>query len=291
MEYLFHIITTASIFAILALSLDLLVGVAGMMSLASAAFFGIGAYSTALLLNQGVAPIVCQLIGMGLAAMLSLAIAVPAIRIRGIYLLIISIAVQSVFTIVLQNWTDLTGGDAGISNISPYSLAGFELRGWVFTAFTVVVTAGIFLLLKKLVASPFGKVLQALRDDEIGATALGKNVAGAKLSAYALSSAIAAFAGSLYAHYSAYVDPLSFDIGVSIIILLMVMLGGAGTLLGPIVGAVVLTLLPEVLKFMPLPPGSAAPARQLFYGALLVLVVFYRPQGMLGRAHAGRRSH
>jgi branched-chain amino acid transport system permease protein len=291
MDYILHIITTAGIFAILALSLDLIVGVAGMMSLASAAFFGVGAYSTALLMQHGIAPIFCQLIGMGIAALLSLAIAVPAIRIRGIYLLIISIAVQVVFTVVLQNWTDFTGGDAGIAGIAPYSIFGYALRGWEFTLFVCVISALCLLLVARLVASPFGRVLQALRDDEIGASSLGKDVATAKLSAYALSSAIAAFAGSLYAHYTAYVDPLSFDIGVSIIALLMVMLGGAGTLVGPMLGAVVLTLLPEALKFLPLPPGSAAPARQFAYGALLVLVVFFRPQGLLGRKHASRRSH
>lgn len=291
MEYLLHIITTAAIFAILALSLDLLVGVAGMMSLSSGAFFGVGAYATALLMKQGMSPVACQLIGMVMAALLSMAIAVPAIRIRGIYLLIISIAVQVVFTVVLQNWRSVTGGDAGISNIAPYSLFGENLQGWAFTLFVCAATVACFFLLARLAASPFGRVLQALRDDEIGASALGKNVAGAKLSACALSSAIAAFAGSLYAHYSAYVDPLSFDIGVSIVALLMVMLGGAGTLTGPLLGAVVLTLLPEALKFLPLPPGSAAPARQLVYGALLVLVVFFRPQGLLGRVHATRRSH
>jgi branched-chain amino acid transport system permease protein len=291
MEYFLYIATTAAIFAMLALSLDLIVGVAGMMSLASAAFFGVGAYATALLMKLGMPPVACQLIGMGVAALLSMAIAIPAIRVRGIYLLIISIAVQVVFTVVLQNWVTLTGGDAGISNIAPYSLFGYVLQGWKFTLFVCAASAGCFLLLLRLAGSPFGRVLQALRDDETGAAALGKDVAGSKLAAYALSSALAAFAGSLYAHYSAYIDPLSFDISVSIVALLMVMLGGAGTLTGPILGAVVLTLLPEALKFLPLPPGSAAPARQLVYGALLVLVVFFRPQGLLGRAHVARRSH
>jgi branched-chain amino acid transport system permease protein len=291
MEYLIHIVTTTAIFAILALSLDLLVGVAGMMSLSSAAFFGIGAYATALLMKHGISPVLCQLAGMSVAAVLSMAIAVPAIRVRGIYLLIISIAVQVVFTVVLQNWRSVTGGDAGVSNIGPYAVLGYAFRGWYFALLVCAAMAACYFLLARLAVSPFGRVLKALRDDEIGASAFGKDVAAAKLSAYALSSAMAAFAGSLYAHYSAYIDPLSFDVGVSVVTLLMVMLGGAGTLTGPLLGAIVLTLLPEALKFLPLPPGSAAPARQLVYGALLVLVVFFRPQGLLGRAHTPRQSH
>ncbi len=285
MDYVLHLITTAAIFGILALSLDILVGLAGLMSLAAAVFFGIGAYSTGLLMQQGYSPLLAQLFGMLVAAVVSMIIAFPAVRVKGIYFLIVTIAVQMVFTVLLQNWRDVTGGDAGISGITPYALFGYEFGRTGFAIFTVVLAVLTLIFLMRLAATPFGQLLQAIRDDELGAASLGKNIARAKLVAVALSSAIAAAAGSFFAHYSAYIDPLSFDIGISIFTLLVVMFGGAGTLVGPLVAAVILCFLPELLKFLPLSPTTAAPARQLVYGLLLVLVVYFRPQGLFGSAH------
>ena len=281
MSYAVHLLTMVSFFAILVLALDLVV-VAGLMSLAIGAFFGVGAYTTALLTKAGVAPLAAQLIGMALAALLSGFVALPAARVRGIYLLIITIAVQIVSTVILQNWTAVTGGDAGIPRIPPYSVFGIEVRGAAFLVVSIVSALAVYLVCRGLVRSPFGAVLKAIRDDETGALALGKNVVAAKISAFALSGALAAFAGSLYAHYTAYVDPRSFDINVSILVLLMVMLGGAGTLRGPVAGAVVLSIVPEIFKFLPLPPGVAAATRQLLYGVLLLMVIYWRPQGLFG---------
>jgi ABC-type branched-subunit amino acid transport system permease subunit len=275
-----------NLFILLALSLDLLVGYAGLLSLAHAAFFGIGAYASAILTKQGWPILAAQAAGIAAAAVLSAVIAVPSFRVRGIYLLIVTIAVQVLFTVVTQNWTSLTGGDAGIANIPAYSLFGYSLRGVGFLVFCTACTVAVFFLCRKLVRSPFGRLLRALRNDETGCMALGKNVVAAKISVFAFSGGIAAFAGSLYAHYVSYVDPRSFDIGVSILVLLMVMAGGAGTLVGPLLGAVLLALLPEALKFLPLPPGAAAATRQLLYGLLLILVVYFRPQGLFARRQA-----
>lgn len=138
--------------------------------------------------------------------------------------------------------------------------------------------------------SPFGTLLEAIRDDEASCLMLGKNVAGAKISVFAFSGALAALAGSLYAHHTSYVDPTGFDIIVSVSILLMVMLGGAGTLYGPVLGAIILIFLPEVLRFMPAPAGVAAASRQLIYGLLLVVIVLFRPQGLLGKEKADARG-
>jgi branched-chain amino acid transport system permease protein len=291
MSYLIHLGTTVNLFILLALSLDLLVGYAGLLSLAHAAFFGIGAYASAILTKQGWPLLAAQGAGVALAAIISALIAVPSFRVRGIYLLIVTIAVQVLFTVVTQNWTSLTGGDAGIAGIPAYSLFGSALRGFTFLLFCTACTVAVFFLCRRLVRSPFGLLLRAVRDDEIACAALGKNVAAAKIGVFAFSGAIAAFAGSLYAHYVSYVDPRSFDIGVSILVLLMVMAGGAGTLIGPLLGAVLLTLMPEALKFLPLPPGAAAASRQLLYGLMLILVVYFRPQGLFAPArlaHATR---
>lgn len=291
MDYLIHILNTAGIFAILALSLDLLVGLGGMMSLATGVFFGVGAYSSALLVKAGWPVAAAMLAGMGTATVLSLFVALPAIRIRGVYLLIVTIAVQMVFTTVAQNWRAVTGGDAGVSNIPPIAFFDLKLRGVAFLVLVLVSCSALWWLLRRIANSPFGRVLQAIRDDESGATSLGKHANAAKLAAFGLSACVAAYAGSLYAHYNSYIDPHSFNISLSILVLLMVMLGGAGTLLGPMLGALVLILLPEALKFLPLPTGIAPALRQFSYGALLIAVVFLRPQGLLGKAAPARRSH
>jgi branched-chain amino acid transport system permease protein len=291
MDYIIYILTTAGIFAILALSLDLLVGFAGMISLASGVFFGVGAYSSALLVKAGWPVAAAMLAGMGLATILSLVIALPAVRIRGVYLLIVTISVQMIFTTVAQNWRAVTGGDAGVSNIPPITLFDIKLRGVAFLALVVVSCTALWWLLARMVDSPFGRVLRAIRDDEVGAASLGKHATATKLAAFGLSACVAAYAGSLYAHYTSYIDPHTFNISLSIMVLLMVMLGGAGTLRGPVLGAVVLTILPEALKFLPLPPGIAPALRQLTYGALLVAVVFVRPQGLLGKVAPLRPSH
>ncbi|VTY37534.1 Branched-chain amino acid transport system / permease component [Xylophilus ampelinus] len=291
MDYLIHILSMAGIFAILALSLDLLVGLGGMMSLATGVFFGIGAYSTALLVKAGWPMAAAMLAGMGLATLLSLFVALPAIRIRGVYLLIVTIAVQMVFTTVAQNWRSVTGGDAGVSNIPPIAIFELKLRGVAFLALVLGSCAALWWLLRRIAGSPFGRVLRAIRDDEAGATSLGKHATATKLATFGLSACVAAYAGSLYAHYTSYIDPHSFNISLSILVLLMVMLGGAGTLLGPMLGALVLILLPEALKFLPLPHGIAPALRQFSYGALLVAVVFLRPQGLLGKAPPSRPSH
>lgn len=289
MDYIVHILCTAAIFALLALALDLLVGFGGMMSLASGVFFGIGAYSSALLIKVGWPAPAAMLLGMGLATVLSLVIALPAIRIRGVYLLIVTISVQMIFTTIVQNWRSVTGGDAGVSNIPALTLFDLKLRGLPFLVFGIVSCVMLWLLIRRVTDAPFGRVLRAIRDDEVGAASLGKHATATKLAAFGLSACIAAYAGSLYAHYTSYIDPHSFNISLSIMVLLMVMLGGAGTLIGPMVGAVVLTILPEALKFLPLPPGVAPALRQFSYGALLVAVVFLRPQGLFGKASPLRR--
>ena len=283
MSYVIHLLTIANIYIILAVSLDLLVGFTGIISLAHAAFFGVGAYSTAILTRAGIDPLIAAGFGMTSAALLSMLIALPSIRVRGTYLLIITIAVQIVSTVILQNWGDLTGGPGGLSKIPTLRLLNAPIQGPAFLVLTMCLSAAVFTICWRLMRSAFGRLLQAIRDDETGCLMLGKNVSWAKITIFAFAGALASLAGSLYAHYTAYVDPSGFDVMVSTSILLMVMLGGAGTLYGPALGALALTLLPELLRFMPAPPGAAAASRQLIYGLFLVLLVFFRPQGLLGK--------
>ena len=283
MTYVVHLLTLSCINLMLAVSLDLLVGFAGLLSLAHAVFFGVGAYTTAILVREGVGGFNAMMLGAVFAALASSFIALPSTRVRGIYLLILTIAVQSVFTVMLLNLSGITGGPAGISKIAPFILFGYPLRGIEFTIFMAICSTLVLLFSYRLGQSPFGHLLQAIRDDETGCAILGKNVSLAKISAFALSGALAAIAGSFYAHYTSYVDPRGFDILVSISVLLMVMLGGAGTIFGPAIGAFIVTIIPELLRFIPAPLGAAGASRQLSYGLLLILIIFFRPQGLLGR--------
>jgi branched-chain amino acid transport system permease protein len=282
MTYAIHLLTSLSIFGLLALSLDLVVGYAGLLALSHGAFFGIGAYATALLTKQGIAWSIAMLVGMAVAGCVSALVALPSRRVHGVYLLIISIAVQIVFTVVAINWTDLTNGSAGIPRIPTVAIFGHELRGWPFMLFCAVVLGLSVYFCWALMRSPYGRALQAMRADEISCQALGKNTTAIKISIFAVSGALAALAGSLYAHYISYVDPKSFDIELSILVLLMVMVGGAGTLFGPLLGTLALTLIPEMLKFVDLPPGSVAALRQAFYGVILIALMMFRPQGLIG---------
>lgn len=291
MAYINHLLTIGGLYLILSISLDVLVGYTGLLCLAQGAFFGFGAYATAILTRSGFSPLIALGCGMTFAIATSVLIALPSGRIRGIQLLIITIAVQIITTVVLLNWSDLTGGPGGIANIPPLSIAGVPIKGIAFLLTVAIVATIAFTITYRLMRTPYGRLLQAIRDDEVGCLMLGKNVLQAKISAFAFSGALAALAGSLYAHYTSYVDPGSFDILVSIAVLLMVMAGGAGTLYGPAIAALALTFLPELLRFLPAPPGVAAAARQLIFGLLLVLVIFFRPQGLFGTARGRSHGH
>ncbi len=287
MDYVTHVLIMMAIFSILALSLDLLIGYTGLLSLAHGAFFGVGAYVTALLTKQAVPAPVAAGLGMALAAALSMAVAFPSNRVTGTYLLITSLAVQLIFTVVLVNWEAVTGGSAGIPAIPGLVVLGHPLDRRSFLLLAVAVAALCFLVAWRLVHSPLGRLLRAVRDDAVACQALGKDVVRVKTVVFGVAGGLAALAGSLYAHYISYVDPRSFDLGVSIVAFLMVVVGGSGTLVGPVIGAVVLTLFPEVFKFVALPPGIAAALHQLFYGVLLIVFIYFLPGGLV--ALVGRR--
>jgi branched-chain amino acid transport system permease protein len=188
---------------------------------------------------------------------------------------------------VFMNWTDLTNGHAGLPGIPRPNLFG-----WVIDQpFEYVFLATVFAVLTwaicwRLTNSAFGRVLQAIRDDEIAAQAMGKNVVLVKIVIACISSALGAMAGSLYAHYITYINPSSFALHESIFIATLVILGGSERLAGPIVGAFLLLAIPEVLKFLAIPDTVAAPMRQIIYGALLIIFMLVRPEGILGRARA-----
>jgi len=225
-----------------------------------------------------------MLIAAGVGALASALVAIPSLRVSGDYYVVASFGLQVVVLAVFMNWTDLTNGHAGLPGIPRPNVLG-----WVIDQpFEYVFLAAFFAFLTyaicwRLTRSAFGRVLQAIRDDEIAAQAMGKNVVQVKIVVACISSALGAMAGSLYAHYITYINPSSFALHESIFIASLVILGGSERLAGPVVGAFLLLAIPELLKFLAIPDTVAAPMRQIIYGALLIVFMLVRPEGILGR--------
>ncbi|MGH7770895.1 MAG: branched-chain amino acid ABC transporter permease [Candidatus Binatia bacterium] len=284
MDYILHILILINIYIILVISLDLIAGYTGLLSISHAAFYGIGAYATALLsIHFQTNFLFNMLFGIIGAAVLGAIIAFPSLRIHDDYFVIATFGFQMIVYSIFNNWVELTRGPLGIPGIPVASLFGFNIDNhWKFLVLSAIFAFLAYLLLHKLVNSPYGRVLKAIREDEVFAQSLGKNVNSYKIQVFIIGGALASMAGNLYAHYVTFIDPTSFTILESILVISMVIIGGAGSLRGPVMGAVVLVVLPEALRFVGLPSSVAANLRQIFYGSLLVLMMLYRPQGLIG---------
>jgi branched-chain amino acid transport system permease protein len=290
--YLAHYLVMVGIYAILAVSLNLLIGYSGIFSLAHAAIYGIGAYASALVaLKLGLGFWGGLVVAAGVGAFASALVAIPSLRVAGDYYVVASFGLQVVVLAVFMNWTDLTNGHAGLPGIPRPNVFGWVIdEPFEYVFLSVAFAALTYAVCWRLTNSAFGRVLQAIRDDEIAAQAMGKNVVQVKIVVASISSALGAMAGSLYAHYITYINPSSFALHESIFIASLVILGGSERLAGPIVGAFVLLAIPEALKFLAIPDTVAAPLRQVIYGALLVAFMLLRPEGLLGRARAQVRD-
>ena len=294
MNYLLHLLVYFDIYAIVALSLNLIVGYCGLLTLAHAGYYAIGGYACALLmLTVGWGFLPALLAGALLSAVASLAVSLPAWRLRGDFFVLASLAVQTLIFSTLYNWSsaeaplgsweNLTNGPFGLTGIPRPRLFGWEISGTFSYAVFATGIAGLCgFMLWRLKSSPWGRLLLAMREDELAARGLGKNTRLAKVQAFAIASAMAAVAGSLYAAYVRYLDPSSASLDESILMLSMVIVGGLGNFRGPLVGAATLVGLPEILRFLALPDAQAANLRLLIYGLLLVLMMHLRPQGIAG---------
>lgn len=294
MDYLLHLGIYFSIYVLVALSLNLAIGYAGMLTLAHAAYYAVGAYTYALLAQNHDWGFVPAALAAGLvAATLSLALSLPAWRLRGDFFVLVSLAVQALVFSGLQNWSDpsqplgswanLTNGTFGIVAIPNPRLFRYEVSGSVATALfaaLVAVTCGLFI--RRLTESPWGRLLLALSEDELATRGLGKNTRLLKVQVLAFSCGFVAVAGALYASYANYVDPSSASLDASILMFCMVMVGGPGNFRGPVIGAGILVVLPEALRWIQFSEAQAGQIRLLTYGLLLVLLVHYRPTGLAG---------
>jgi len=285
MNYLWHILFMICLYSVLGLSLNLALGYGGMVSLCHAALYGIGAYAAAMLMLQGGWSFFPSLAAAALlTGVVAWLIAIPATRFRGDSFVLASLAFQMIVFSVLYNWVEFTRGAYGLSGIPKPSGFGITVTGssglFILVFF---VAASAYLLIRRLVRSPYGRTLQAVRDDEMAAESLGKNVVWFRRTAFVIAGILAGVGGVLYASYAGFIDPTSFGLDESVFILCVVIVGGAGTLHGPIVGAFVLVLLPELLRFLGLPDAVAANVHQIIYGLLLIIMMRFRPQGLVGK--------
>lgn len=284
MSYLYHLLTMVCIYSILALSLNLLVGYTGLLSTCHAAFYGAGAYiSTLLMLKAGLGFFPALLVSVVGAFILSFIVSIPSLRLKGDYFVLATLSFQIIFYTILYNWVSLTRGPYGIPGIPRPKVFGYDIDSplaYFLFSFLVALFCGWLLYL--IGNSPFGRVLKAIREDEVSTAALGKDILRFKVKVFAIASAFAAIPGALFAGYMRFIDPTSFTLMESFFILSLIIIGGTGNITGPIIGTVLMIFLPELLRFLRIPDAVAANMRQIIYGLLIILVMRYRPQGIKG---------
>src|SRR5262245_58502221 len=282
-----HVLIMAGIFTILALSLNLLLGYTGQLSLGHAAFFGIGAYTSALLALRLELPFWVGLPAAALAAgFAGWTIGRLALRLRGAYFVLVTISFAGVIALVSVNWMELTNGPLGLPGVPAPALGGLVFRTKSAYYYLVLAAAAAAVLLcHRLVHSRLGRAFLALRENEALAESVGVDPTRTLVLAAVVSAAMAGVAGSLYAHYTRFVSPEVFLFTYTVTMVIMVVAGGKGTLAGPVVGAVLFTVLPEALR-----EAMAWQWQMLAYGVLLVLLVFFLPRGIVSHFGGGRRG-
>jgi branched-chain amino acid transport system permease protein len=277
--YQTNIMITALIYVMCGLGLNIVIGLAGLLDLGYVAFYAVGAYSYALLNHHfGLSFWMALPIGGALGFMFGVLLGFPVLRLRGDYLAIVTLGFGEIIRLVLENWNDFSFGPSGIANIPRPSFFGMDLNLhqvtiWIYFLMIALVVFTIFVV-GRLQNSRIGRAWIALREDEIACQAMGIDKTRTKLSAFALGATWAGMAGVMFAAKTTFINPASFTIWESVIILCVVVLGGMGSIVGVILGAMVLILLPEYLR-------AFSEYRMLLFGAVLVLMMVFRPGGII----------
>lgn len=275
-----------NIYILLVLSANLPVGLANLFSICQATFYGIGAYfSTYFLMHFSIPFIAIASIVMVLTGLCSIIVSFASIKLKGDYFVLATLAFQMIVFTILYNWTGVTRGPYGISGIPSLKLFGIWSISGVYSYFTLTTILSIIVMLTflRLKFSPYGRILMAIRSDELVVSSLGRNPVRVKSWAFFISAGFSGLAGLIYASYISYIDPTSFTLDESIFILTALFIGGIGNIRGPILGATFVVFIPEILRFVGLPDTFAANLRQIIYGLALVLIMYLRPQGLWGK--------
>lgn len=276
--YLIRIMTMICLYSILALSLNLLTGYTGLVSIGHSAFCAIGGYTSSLLsLYLGLPWFITAIFAMIMAGLVGLLVAAPTSRLSGSYLTIATLGFGEIVKMVALNWQSLTGGPLGVNHIERPVFFGITLTTFNggFFYLIVILTFLVTLAIYRIVHSKMGRAFMAIRDDSLVATLMGVDVSKYKMKSFVIAASIAGLAGAFYVHFVRFLDPNTFNFDISIIIISIVILGGSGSIPGMFLGSVLLISFPEILRF-------ASEFRFIIYGLILVLMMRFKPSGFLG---------
>ena len=285
MEYLINLAILFGIYSMLALSLNMVIGMSGLVSLAQAAFYGIGAYATAIgMTSLGLGFFTSIILGIIINAAIAFVVGKILARFQGDYYAIVSAGLSIIVFSILQNWKTVTHGPLGIFGIGKPQIGSYTFySNTAFLGLVAIFTIAIYMLYQWINRSSFGRVLKALREDEKLTQSMGYKTKHYKSVIFVLSAALSGIAGAFFASYIAFIDPSSFQLKEGIFLFTIIIVGGLSSAWGSIVGALILISLPEVLRFIGLPYETAAQLQQMIYGGMLLLMMIFKPQGLFGK--------
>ncbi len=281
-DYILRVLIVTGVFIVLTLSLNLVTGFTGQFCLGWAAFYGIGAYTSALLaMKLNFSFWLAMPLGGLLAALFGVLLGIPTMRLKDIYLAITTLGFGEIIRLIMLNWTDLTRGSMGLPGIPAPKLFSYEFDSNIpyYYLILALVLLTVFAV-RRLINSRIGRAFIAIREDDLAAKTMGIDITAYKILSFAIGAFFAGIAGSFYAHYTSYIDPHTFSFMESISILAMVVLGGTGSITGSVIGAVVLSIIPELLR-------GLSEYRMVIFGLIMMVVMLVRPQGIMGK---GRES-
>ncbi len=282
--YLIHLAILIGIYLILALALQINIGFTGQFNLGIIAFFAIGAYTSALLTLNGF-PFIFGIIMAGIISIIfGFILAIPTNKLKGDYLALATLGFSFVVYAILLNWVELTRGPLGLPGIPKPEIFGFVFKdNLLFLILTVIIAVISYFVVNRITKSEFGKVMAAVRDDELMAKNLGKNTEKIKMYSLGTAAFFAGIAGSLYASYITFIDPSSFTFLQIIPILLIIVIGGIASIRGTLIATIIIILLPEPLRFIGFPSSVIGPMRQIIYALILLIILVYLPKGLFGK--------
>jgi branched-chain amino acid transport system permease protein len=285
MEFVLNILVMSGIFAILCLSLNLIMGYGGMFHLGHGALFAIGAYAAALISLHLKWPFLAEMLAAAIVTTLfGLIISYPAIRLKGDYLSFTTFGFAVVIYAVVSNWTRVTGGPVGLPNVAAVNLFGLKIKGDLeYLALVMAFCLFTWFIIRRIVKAPYGRTIESMREDEIAATASGRNVNALRITVFCVGAFFAGIAGVLYVHYIGIADPTGFTTTVSFTVVSMTLIGGTGSLTGPIAGACLIVIIPNLFRWVGLPGLYAEQFKNIIFSIALIIIMLTRPQGLLGK--------
>lgn len=286
-SYYLSLASFIAIYSIIGLGLMLLSGYTGQISLGHAAFMAIGGYLEVKLFNAGVPFLLSLPLAVLGTALVGAVVGLPALRLHGIYLAIATLAFGMIVEAVLYQWDSVTGGPMGLT-VAGINIFGFEItEGPRFYYLTLIIAIATLLVVRNLLRSPTGRALVAIRDSEVSARSMGINLAKYKTLSFTLSAGITGLGGALYAHQLQLVNPTQFNVFTSIELLMIIVIGGMGSLPGAVLGAIFMTVLPELITtlkdYLPSSLAYQPGLQPMLFGFLLIVFVIFEPKGLYGR--------